>query len=180
MVLPKTKVVVKVWPYEEVSKKRIAEFDTLLSSGFAYSQGLVKMISEDQRDHDLITMGDYFKASNLKIMPTIKVEGIERYNEFFAQLVKKVALGFLHKGPVSCHLFWSKPGSPSFPEHTDPDDVVIYVAQGSKLMIVNGEHHWIREGQYLHIPANTPHRAENRDGSFMFSIGLEKYIKDKL
>lgn len=180
MVLPKTKPVVKVWPYEAVNKKRIVEFETLLSSTYAYSQGLVKMIADDQRDHQLKVMGDYFKASNMQIPPTIKIEGIERYNEFFATLVKKVALGFLHKGPVSCHLFWSKPGSPSFPDHTDPDDVVIYVAQGSKLMIVNGEQHWIREGQYLLIPANTPHRAENREGSFMFSIGLEKYIKDKL
>lgn len=174
------KTPVKTWLHAAVTGKRWDQIERILFSPYSYQQELVKSINAEGLDDRLPSASHYFSSQKQEIKPTIKIEGIEKLNEFFWELSSKVARGYLHKGPVTCHCFIAAAGSPSFPTHTDPDDVIIYVIAGTKLMVVNGEQIWIRAGQYIHIPANTPHRADNREMSIMLSFGLERYIQDKL
>lgn len=70
-------------------------------------------------------------------------------------------------------MYISPKDSKSFPTHTDPIDVFIYVIEGTKVMEVNNSTHTIKEGEYISIPAGTPHRAINSYNSTMLSIGIE-------
>ena len=96
----------------------------------------------------------------------VKVEGLEHE---FEHIVQK--LGITDKHTVHCYI--SPPFGISFPDHTDPIDVFIYVLEGSKTMMVDGEITIIEEGSYIKIPANTPHHAMNIEPSIMLSIGIE-------
>lgn len=173
----KKAVSVSLWTQKPVTMKSL-NLDAILTSPYAYEQGLVKAIDEAGRQHTLNNAGEYYKHAQLK--STIKIEGIERLNKTLFEMVNRAARSVLHDGPVSCHCFIAKQGSPSFPEHQDPDAVMLYVIEGTKVLNAHGEQYFIRAGGIVTMAPNVPHRAENRDASVMLSIGFEKYISEKL
>ena len=110
---------------------------------------------------------------------TIKVQSMEKFNQEVFDMGQGLARQYGHYGPVTCHAFYAPKGARSFPVHTDPDDVIVYVAQGTKCMEVAGQEHQLQVGQTIRMAANIPHRAINRHESLMLSFGLEKFMKDK-
>lgn len=173
----KKAVSVSQWTQKPITLKSL-NLDAILTSPYAYEQGLVKAIDKDGLQHTLNNAGEYFKHAHLK--STIKIEGIERLNKTLFEMVNRAARSVLHDGPVSCHCFIAKQSSPTFPEHQDPDGVMLYVIEGTKVMNTPGEQHFLRAGCILTMAPNVPHRAENRDASVMLSIGFEKFISEKL
>lgn len=177
MAVYKKDVAVGQWGYKPITLKML-DLDSILFSPYAYEQGMVKVIGEDGLQITLGNVGDYMKSRGKK--QTIKIEGIERLNRELYDAVNRASRGVLHDGPVSCHCFIAEQGSPSFPDHMDPDGVMIYVVEGTKLMVINNEQHWLRKGSTLTMKPNVVHRAENREGSIMLSIGFEKFLVEKL
>ncbi len=152
-------------------------FDQVVFNPYSYEQQLVKTVVNGQ-SRTILSIDDlsnYFGADR-----TIKVEGMERLSEPLHRFVKRVARWTDHDGPVSCHLFSASVGSESFPTHTDPDDVFIYVVTGTKHMEVDGKEYKLLAGQAIFIPHDVPHRALNTEASIMLSVGLERYILEKL
>ena len=173
----KKAVSIAQWTHKPITLKML-DLDRILMSPYAYEQGLVKMIGEDGKQHTLETVGDYAKASHKNV--TIKIEGMERLNRMMFDITNKAARGVLHDGPVSCHCFIAKRMAPSFPNHQDPDGVMIYVVEGTKLLHVGGEEHWLRTGATITLAPDVMHRAENREASVMLSFGFEKFMTEKL
>ena len=121
-------------------------------------------IDDDGRDHviPLFSTSRYIAEGKF----TVKIEGLEKHYKSITH-----NLGITKKHTV--HLYVSPKDSKSFPMHTDPIDVFIYVMQGTKTMMVEEELFIIEEGHHIHIPAGTPHRATNTEPSIMLSIGIE-------
>lgn len=121
-------------------------------------------IDDQGRDHTipLFSTSRYIAEGKF----TVKIEGLEKQYESIAH-----DLGITKKHSV--HLYISPKDSKSFPTHTDPIDVFIYVIEGTKVMEVDNFTHTIKEGEYICIPAGTPHRAINNYNSTMLSIGVE-------
>lgn len=121
-------------------------------------------IDEHGRDHSIpiFSVGKYIAEERY----VVKVEGLE---DCFEDIIKKLGIKDNH----SIHCYVSPPFGVSFPEHSDPIDVFIYVMQGTKTMMVEEELFIIDEGHHIHIPAGTPHRATNTEPSIMLSIGIE-------
>lgn len=138
-----------------------------------YDQKLVSVINDAGKQIILDSPSQLYNNNY-----TIKIEGMERYSKYIFNKCKE--LGSNHNGPVTCHAFIAQSNSPSFDMHTDPDDVYIYCIDGKKSMIVNDENITIMPGEFVYIPANTPHQATNTDFAFTLSFGLEKFLKDKL
>jgi mannose-6-phosphate isomerase-like protein (cupin superfamily) len=152
--------------------------DTLLNHPLVYDQNLVKVIDKGGC-YEIRSVAEYIEAKELDNLP-IKLEGAENLSEKLYSVSRKLAELFNHPGHVSCHVFISGKGSISFDTHTDPDDVFLYVVQGSKTMIVDGVERRIDEGMELFIPHNTPHKANNIEASIMLSFGLERFMLDKV
>ena len=125
-------------------------------------------IDDEGRDHaiPLFSTSRYIAEGQF----TVKIEGLETQYESITH-----DLGIDKKHSV--HLYISPKDSKSFPTHTDPIDVFIYVIEGTKVMEVNNSIHTIKEGEYIFIPAETPHRAINIHDSTMLSIGIKKPMK---
>ena len=121
-------------------------------------------IDDQGRDHSIpvFSVGKHIAEER----HVVKVEGLENS---FKDVAKKLGIQDNH----SIHCYISPPFGVSFPEHTDPIDVFIYVMQGTKTMMVEEELFIIDEGHHIHIPAGTPHRATNTEPSIMLSIGIE-------
>ena len=121
-------------------------------------------IDEDGRDHNipLFSTSRYIAEGKF----TVKIEGLEKQYKNITH-----DLGITKKHSV--HLYISPKDSKSFPTHTDPIDVFIYVIEGTKVMEVNNSTYTIKEGEYISIPAGTPHKAINNYNSTMLSIGVE-------
>ena len=121
-------------------------------------------IDEDGRDHNipLFSTSRYIAEGKF----TVKIEGLEKQ---YKNITHDLGITKKH----SIHLYISPKDSKSFPTHTDPIDVFIYVIEGTKVMEVNNSIHTIKEGEYISIPAGTPHRAINNYNSTMLSIGVE-------
>jgi len=121
-------------------------------------------IDDDGRDHviPIFSTSRYIAENKF----TVKIEGLEKQYESIIH-----DLGITKKHTV--HLYISPKNSKSFPIHTDPIDVFIYVIEGTKVMEVNNSMHTIKAGEYISIPAGTPHRAINNYNSTMLSIGVE-------
>ena len=45
-------------------------------------------------------------------------------------------------------------------EHTNTNDAVVHVLEGSVRIVCGGEEHQVHAGQSLHLPANVPHSLE--------------------
>lgn len=149
--------------------------EAILECPMFYTQGLVKYISEG-RSYDCSNSLQYIQNET----KVIKWEGFERYSSTIQREGHYLAKHLGHQGPFTCHLFLSPKGSLSFPIHTDPDDVVVYVVSGQKDFEHDGGVLTVRAGESLYIPANTPHRAINTHDSLMLSFGLERYLVEYL
>lgn len=151
------------------------KIDEILSSRFVYDQSLIYGIL-DGRTVELSSYSDILKNENM----VVKIEGCEKLSPLMFSRIKKLALDNNFSGPITCHLFISPKGSESFGIHTDPDDVLIYVVSGEKSFIVSGQHHTVKQGEFLNIPRDTPHAAINNEKSVTLSIGFELYLHEKI
>ena len=149
--------------------------DDILSSPYPYEQQLVKILTGDIVI-DAMGPSDVLEHSD----KVIKIEGYEKLCPTLFQACKDVAEIMEHEGPVTCHLFISPAGAKSFPLHTDPDDVYLYMVEGDKTMQVGDKVHKLTKWDQLIIPRNTQHQAVNFKASKMLSFGLERYIVEKL
>jgi mannose-6-phosphate isomerase-like protein (cupin superfamily) len=149
-----------------------------LTNSLPYQQRLVSIIDEMGRQ---IYVDDFNHLMSLRGgSNSIKVEGMEKYSKEFFYRCKHYAEKYNHQGPVTCHLFMARAGDPSFPMHTDPDDVIILCCEGKKVMKLKDETVIINSGEELHIPYDTPHQALNECEALTLSFGLERYITEKL
>jgi mannose-6-phosphate isomerase-like protein (cupin superfamily) len=158
-----------------ISKDELLEY---LTYSLPYQQRLVSIIDESGRQIyvDCFNQLMSLRAGN----NSIKVEGMEKYSREFFQKCKYYSEKYNHEGPVTCHLFMARAGDPSFPMHTDPDDVIILCCEGRKSMILDDEYIVIEENDELYIPHGTPHQALNEFEALTLSFGLERYIIEKL
>lgn len=164
--------------------------DDVLLQPYFYEQSLVKRIRRSGKlviQENIDNVGEYhflvgaFQASDY----TIKIEGMERLSQKLWGVVNQlVSAGLDYKHPASCHCFIASGGSPSFPNHTDPDGVFIFVLEGTKSMVVTEDgvetSHNLKVGDGLWIPPGVVHRATNEEASVMLSIGFDKFHLEKL
>lgn len=155
-----------------ITLDEVVEF---IHNHLAYEQNLVSVINDKGEQIPLSHFSELYSYDNA----TIKVEGMERYSESIYNRCESYKIEYDHDGPVTCHAFIAKAGSPSFGVHTDPDDVIIYCCDGIKVMMVDDVKVSINVGEDLHIPANTPHVALNETSAFTLSFGLENYLNIK-
>lgn len=151
------------------------KLDDVLASSLFYEQGLVKFVSSG-RSQDCFSPWMYVENSE----SVFKIEGYERFSLKMFDECRYLAEHYKHTGPVTCHLFKSPQGATSFPAHTDPDDVVLYMVSGQKDFEHDGGVLTLHEGEILLIPAGTTHRAINTNDSIMLSFGLERFLVEKL
>lgn len=147
----------------------------LLDSPYSYEEGLIKIV-EDGQIRPAYSIVDVLENEQA----IIKVEGLEKLNLKLFTTCRELSAVFGHAGPVTCHLFKSPKGSNSFPMHTDPDDVVIYMVKGRKHFEHDHGTIHLAEGEVLHIPRMERHRAVNVEDTLMLSFGLECFIREKL
>jgi len=150
--------------------------DAVLSSHYPYEQGQVWVIHPSGLSTQALNAMDVIKCEDC----TIKVEGYEKLSRRLFDAVQSVAQNLNHNGPVTCHLFRSPKGAASFPAHTDPDDVVLYIVSGTKTIELEDRVATLGAGEVLYLPRGTIHRAVNHDASLMLSIGLELFTVEKL
>lgn len=155
-----------------LSSSEVVEF---IHNPLAYEEKLVSIINEKGEQIPLFNFNELYQYPNA----TIKLEGMERYNRFVFYKTQYYAKKYGHNGPVTCHAFLAKEGSPSFGLHTDPDNVIIFCLEGFKQYEVDGKIVDVSIGTELFIPAGTPHRAINVYESLVLSFGLEKFMVDK-
>lgn len=156
----------------------IDPFDVIqfLHNPLAYKQNLVSIINKKGEQIPLSSFSELYGDQEA----TVKIEGMERFNSSLYEKCEQFKKKYNHNGPVTCHLFLARSHSPSFGEHTDPDDVIIHCVEGKKTLTVNGEYITLREGEEVFIPANTPHKAQNDFAAMTLSFGLEKFLADKM
>ena len=152
------------------------ELDKLMSNPYIYQQNLVKYVKAGG-SHDVGSMENYLGLVNDHV---VKVEGLERYSKEMASFCEGIGRCLDHTGYITCHLFISTQGSVSFPEHTDPMEVILYMVDGKKEMFINGQSNIMRKGSVLNILPHEKHRAENIESSIMLSFGLERYTEEML
>lgn len=165
---------VKDFQFDGITESLIS-VEELLSSPYLYDQGLVKII-KGERSYDAYSFSDVLANADRPI----KVEGFERFDQIVFDECERLAEHFDHSGPVTCHLFISPKDSASFPFHTDLDDVVVHMVKGQKLFESPSGDLVLSEGDSIYIPRGVEHRAINTDSSIMLSIGLERFLKEKL
>ena len=158
-----------------INRSRIV---SALTSNHMYEQNMVYAIDMQGREHLVTGFSHFCKAQSEN--HSIKIERMENFNSEIYEYCWKIKTDLVHGPHVTCHLFLANAGSYSFDMHTDPDDVVIYCCEGSKSLIIESTHVIIRPGEYIHIPANTPHQALNEDEALTLSFGLENYTEDKI
>lgn len=149
MLLPDLK-----WTYQQ--------FEEYVLSYEAYMYDRTLYIDNRGKDVKIVSndYNEYLAKVQVKLaeaQDTIKVEGIERLCDF-------------KDGTIHAFRYWKE--SPSFGVHTDPVDVLLHVSAGYKMIEVNEVNQQLEEGDFWHIPANTPHRALNTKEGLMFSYGL--------
>lgn len=159
-----------------ITEKELLLPDLLLKDHL-YEQGLVFTIDVEGRDHRELSRDSYLRN---RFGRTTKVEGIERLNKDLWNFCNIIVNGPQRaQGPFSCHLFIANEDDPSFPDHTDPDGVFLYVVKGQKTMVVDGKIYTLEKDQTLYIPPGTPHHAVNYQASVMLSIGFDNFLVEK-
>lgn len=153
------------------------QFFTALESPYLYEQFLVFLISKDGKIRHATDFADVINSNDC----SIKVEGMERFSREISQYCNKIKAMKADTALVSCHAFYSEAGQPSFTEHTDKTDVLLFCVEGKKTLTVNGEKQelWGRRRTML-ITEGTPHKATNEFTSLTLSFGFEKFIEDVL
>jgi mannose-6-phosphate isomerase-like protein (cupin superfamily) len=148
----------------------------LLIDDVLYKEELVKHIDHDGVMHTVQSL------TELRTNPTytVKIEGVERISRSVFETGVKLGQVYNHRGPITCHLFWAKPNSPSFKLHTDPYDVFLKVIEGTKVMEVDGGRvEIVPDTGLFHLKGCTPHRAVNEHESWMLSFGLDTFIEER-
>lgn len=170
------------WAHTPITVEDL-HIEEILTSPYSYQQGMVRIIESESGDtlqHTLTSVRDYAERSSSS-KTTLKIEGMERITEKLWKTILSFSIEAVKScTPFSCHCFIAGKDSPSFDWHTDPDNVVIYVLEGTKKMYVDNEVYEVAAGDALWIPYNTRHRAVNTSASVMLSIGLERYHMEKL
>lgn len=146
-----------------------------INNPLSYDQKLVFIINTKGEIIPLSASSELYS----KEPKTIKVEGMERFSKEVYDICQHFKYTHSFDGPVTCHAFIAQEDSPSFPMHTDPDDVIIFCVDGKKTLDINGQSITLNPQESVFIPADTPHRATNEFASVMLSIGLEKFLIDK-
>ena len=149
-----------------------------LSHTLLYEQKLVRAIDTHHLQHDVNDFGELIRYRSNRC--SIKVEGMERFSVDIFNQGRLYSKSYLHDGPVTCHMFISPAGSPSFPMHTDPDHVIIHCCEGIKRMKIQDNIIDLHPGSYVYIPYDTPHMAMNEYDALTLSFGLERFLKDKM
>lgn len=152
------------------------ELNKVFESVYLYDERLIKIIDKNGLILDANSQLDLIKYHDCPI----KIEGYEKFSNDILYVCRSLARYLAHSGPITCHVFKSPKDSVSFPMHVDPDNVVLYLLKGIKNFIVNNESVLLKEGDWFFIPSNVPHKAINVEDSIMLSIGLEKFIVEKL
>lgn len=155
----------------------IDPFDVIqfLHNPLAYEQKLVSLINKKGEQIPLLSYNELYTDQEA----TVKIEGMEKFNQDLYKKCEEYKVKYNHDGPVTCHLFMARSNSPSFAEHVDPDDVIIYCVEGKKTLTVNGDNVLLRDGEEIFIKAGTPHKASNDFAALTLSFGLEKFLNDK-
>ncbi len=153
-----------------------SEFEKFALSNYALEEKIVNTIDDNGRQIVIESASQFLSYRGC----TIKIQSMEKYNSMIYQKCQELAKKFSHSGPVTCHAFRAYPDSVSFGMHTDPDDVYLLVTEGIKTMEVNSKYIQLKAGEFVHIPANTPHQAHNTHSSLMLSFGLEKFMIEKI
>lgn len=161
--------------YEEMCAKANQYVDLCIGSDYAREQQVMHVIASPN-----VVTPYKDSTSLLARSTTIKLEHFERFDEWVWDWCKDQALKFNHRGSFSAHLFIAPQDGFTFNEHTDPDEVVICVLDGEKTMVVDGAVHKLKAGDVLLIPADVKHYAVNHKASIMISLGLERWMVDKL
>ena len=102
----------------------------VLMSPYMYQQGFIFTIDHEGRDHRHNSFEDYGDA--IALGRCTKIEGMERLSQNVWKTCDMIVNGPYARDPFSCHVFLSPKDSPSFPDHTDPDGVFLYVVKGTK------------------------------------------------
>lgn len=152
------------------------QFLKAIQSKIVYDQNMVYSIDKKGREKKVKNFAEVMKYPDR----SIKIERMEDYNSDIFSYCLDLEDQYEHAGPITCHLFYAKPGAYSFKEHTDPDDVIIYCCEGSKTLTLDDTVLTIKEGTFLHIPAGTKHQAINEHEALTLSFGLEKFIEEKV
>lgn len=153
----------------------IGEFENFITKNICYEQRIISIIDDLGRQIFLEDLGQLHKNYG----KTIKIESMEKYNQTLYNYCEQLKKTYNHFAPITCHAFRSFENSKSFSEHTDPDDVFLFVIFGEKKMIVDNVEVVLREGDTFFIPSNTKHQAINEKESLMLSFGLENFLVDK-
>jgi quercetin dioxygenase-like cupin family protein len=150
----------------------------VLSSPYPYEQGMVKAIIEGGKQLTLVNAAE---AREHYQHGCIKIEGMEKLNQKVWDFCQLIRSDTGKNQPFSCHVFIANEKAHSFPDHTDPDGVFLYVVEGEKTIVLNDtDEITLKKRGSTFIPAGTVHRAINRKASVMLSIGFDKFISEKL
>ena len=138
------------------------EFENFLLSTECFDNHDVAWIDQEQNIHyhdqqDFFAYQAFFSKMIAEEKCTIKIEQMERKYE---------------ASDCTIHCFYNPVNGPSFPEHTDPMDVGIECTSGIKTLDIEGYPIALEPGDYLDIPAGTPHQAINSTKSVMLSYGF--------
>jgi mannose-6-phosphate isomerase-like protein (cupin superfamily) len=152
------------------------KLDDLYQSVYPYEQGMIRIVHPDPMKHTASSIMDVIAFEDR----VIKIEQYDKFNAVLFAVCRDLGIDFSHQGPVTCHVFVSPAGAESFPEHTDPDDVYLFMLRGEKRIRVEDHEHRLRAGNGLFIPHGTPHEAFTDQDSVMLSFGLEHFIEEKL
>lgn len=150
--------------------------DDLYQSLLAYEQGMIKIVHPDPLRHTASSILDVVENEDR----VIKIEQYEKFSQRLFDVCRDLGRAFDHRGPVTCHVFISPAGGQSFPEHTDPDDVFLFMLKGKKHVRVNAVEVTLCAGDDLFIRHDTPHEVFTEEASVMLSFGLERFIVEKL
>jgi hypothetical protein len=153
----------------------LTQLVTALQNTLLYEQKLVMYIDSSGRQIPVCSPAELYAQKDV----TTKVEGMERFSKPIWEACNNYVKKYEHTGPVTCHAFLASKNAPSFPTHTDPDDVIIHCCEGTKTLYVEDTLVTLSAGQEVFIKANTLHKAVNTEYSLMLSFGLEKFLTDK-
>ena len=106
-------------------------------------------------------------TAEIAIGNTIKIEQFE----YFMNNENNLLLPFVGDD-YTAHAFYNQANSGTFGIHTDPVDVWIQCLAGVKHLEVDGDEIVLQPHEVTIIPANTPHRALNKEKALIVSYGI--------
>lgn len=151
----------------------------ILTSQYPYSQRLVTRVDLDGGVEIVNYPSSYLNTAHSRDL-TYAVGGLEYLNKKIHDVVRKVASGIMHHGPVSASCIIARKGGPVFPQSQDTNGVYFRVISGVKLVKVNGVDYWLREGNTIMIGQGATYIEQNREDSIVLKIEFHQYMEDLL